>query len=220
MTAAYDQQQLILSPCASHDDDEMEKSPLSPPRPAKEGIEIIMPVSPTSTIMADVFLLMEDDQVQRIKRNDDSCLYLSDASMSETASFCSTLNSTLIGSPFLLELEPEPNTQIPQTVFQTHHQKPSSNSTIGNSSRSGRGTAASDIQYNYSEDEEEQEEEEKEQEVELLGLSCLPDAMLCAPLSGFLEEDTWDTFWGSACGTDNCKQRLGESRHGFLATTS
>lgn len=205
----------LLSPCASHDDHQ-DESPLSPPRSsiAKEGIEIVMPASPTSTIMADVYLLLEDDQVQHIQRTDDSGFYLSDAS--ET-SFCSTLNSTLVGSPFLLEPEPSSReAEIPELVFRTQYNgKPGSNSTIGNSS--GRGEDGEGIQYIYSEDEE---DEPAEPETELLGLSCLPDAMLCAPLTGFLEEDTWENFWGSACGVDTCKPRFRDegTRLGVLAS--
>ena len=65
-------------------------------------------------------------------------------------------------------------------------------------------TAVVVTDYIYSDDDDEYEEEEllvedeEEGEAELLGLKCLPEAMMCSPFSGFLHDGTWDTFWGTA----------------------
>ena len=183
---------VLSSPCASQDELD---APPSPPRTLieKEGVEVVMPMSPTS-----VFVLVDDDQIQHVKPvvHDESCFYMSDAS--ETASIALSVGSrSLLGASFLIEETSNYTKQetafpsIPRMIMPK-----SLKGGIGNSKRTD-----SDF-YIYSDDDEDEEEEEVddqlEQEAELLGLRCLPEVMMCAPFSGLLDDDTWESLWGSS----------------------
>jgi hypothetical protein len=187
-----------LSPCTSQDElDYGAEVPLSPPRcwMEKEGFEVVMPLSPTSAM--DVFVLMDDDQIQHVKPTEDSCYYVSDAS--ETVSLAmSSVRGSLLGPSFLSEESAPPiakELSIPRLIFPSSLQADSVVVTGKNTPSSG-SPKRDTIVYTYSEDDEDEDEEE----ADLVGLRCLPEAF-CAPLGGFLEEDSWESFWGNGLTT-------------------
>lgn len=168
--------------------------PLSPPRTIieKEGVEVVMPLSPTS-----VFVLMDDEQIQHVKpgTHDDSCFYTSDASETASIAAFSIGSKSLLGASFLNDDPPTAFPSIPRMVIPR---------TLQGGVGSGVATLGllrrPETDYFYSDDEDEEElnfVEEEEEEAELLGLRCLPEAMMCAPFAGLLEDNTWETFWGA-----------------------
>ncbi|CAB9531055.1 expressed unknown protein [Seminavis robusta] len=169
-------------------------APLSPPLPIRksESIEVIMPASPRSTM--DVFVLTGDDQIHRVRSDDDSvsCAYVSDE-----ASESFSLSMSSFGSAFLLEHTPTINRGLVQDVEEPSP-SPSPpppppipslivdvSSPVATSTTTGTGTMES-IDYTYSEDDGDDHNEE------LVGLACLPEAFWgCAFLGDGGPEPLW-----------------------------
>lgn len=184
-------------------------APLSPDNnhgEKKEGIEVVMPASPTSTMTMDVFLLLIDnEEIQHIKqdRNEEeggiSNLYLSDDEDEEDVEH----QDGMLEDDFFLTIRRRrprrPRSLIlPPSQCSLRRRSLSANTNTAND-RTVAECEAISLTYSHDEDEEDDGIQEYKGEDDdndgLLGLGCLPDS--------FMGLACWDACYDMAGCGDN-----------------